>query len=189
MIVPGIIKLARGNAKGADEFSGTPESFTASLAPFIAFPLVGAVITSVSGDWKIAVMVFFSRLCGVLVLPVLIYEFARIFNRKGQWLRTATALNWCYWLALPAAIVAIILMMAAVSCGLPQEFSEIAAIILTGIYLLWNRWFVLKAGLQLNGWRAGLILLVSLILSGIFSFLPALTVGMKLAGMDGTPLP
>lgn len=188
MILPGIIKLASGNAKGAEEFSSTPESFTASLAPFIAFPLVGAVITSVSGDWKMAAIVFFSRLCGVLILPVLIYEFARIFGRKAQWLRTATALNWCNWLALPAALVAVVIMTAAISCGLSAQFSEIAAIGIIGLYLLWNRWFVLKVGLQLNGWPAALILVASLVLSGFFSFLPALAIGMKLAGMDATPL-
>lgn len=188
MILPGIAKLARGNAKGADEFSNTPESFAASLAPLIAFPLVGAVITALSGDWKMAMLGFLSRLCAVLVLPVLTYEFAKIFGRKGQWLRTATALNWCYWLVLPAVLVAAILATVAIQFGLPMQRMELGMFGLVGLYLLWNRWFVLKSGLQINGWRAALILLVIIVLTAIFSFLPLLVVGTKLVGIDLHPL-
>lgn len=185
MILPGIIKLAYGNAKGIDEFSDAPESFAASLAPLIAFPLVGAVITGSSGSWKLALLAFVSRLCAVLVLPAIIYEFSRLYKRQGQWVRTATALNWCYWLVLPAIMVAAVLGSVAVQFGVPMPHAEIAVLAAAGFYLLWNRWFVLKTGLKLNGWRVVPIILASLFFEFVFSALPLL-VGLKLMGV---PLP
>lgn len=188
MILPGIGKLACGNAKGIDEFSASTESFTASLAPLIAFPLVGAVVTGLAGNWKLAVIGFLSRLCAVLVLPVITYEFSRLFDRQGQWLRTATALNWCFWLVLPAVLVAAVLGSVAVKFGLSLPVIEVGVLGLVGLYLLWNRWFVLKSGLKISGWRAFLILLASVIITAVISLLPVVA-GLPLAGVDAAPLP
>lgn len=188
MIMPGIAKLACGNAKGAEEFAGTAEGFTASLAPLIAFPLVGAVVTGLSGNWKMALLGFVSRFCAVLILPLLVYEFSRLFHRQTHWLRTATALNWCYWLVLPVVLVAAIVAASLGAFGLPLPDVEVAMFGLGGLYLLWNRWFILKAGLNINGWRAVLILLVSMVFSAVFSLLP-LVVGLPLGGIGSAQLP
>ncbi len=188
MILPGLAKLARGSAKGVEEFSGTPEAFSASLAPLIAFPLVGAFVSAVSGDWKMALIGLLSRLCAVLALPVLTYEFARLFGRKQLWLRAATALNWCFWLVLPAILVAALLGSVLVTFGMKMDRPEIVVLALIGVYLLWNRWFVFKAGLQLNGWRALLMLLASLVITGLFAVLPWIS-GMPVPGADITSLP
>lgn len=188
MILQGLIKLARGDAKGIEEFSGTPEAFSASLAPLIAFPLVGAFITALSGDWKAALIGLLSRFCAVLALPLVTYEFARLFSRQTLWLRTATALNWCFWLVLPAIFVAALLGSVIVTMGLPVERAEIAVLGLIGLYLLWNRWFVFKSGLQLNGWRAGLILLASLVITALFAALPWVA-GVPMPSANVTSLP
>ena len=42
--VLGIWQVARGRAEGLARFGSTTQAFLASLAPLIAFPLVGAVI-------------------------------------------------------------------------------------------------------------------------------------------------
>lgn len=182
MILPGIAKLACGKAKGIDEFSGSMEAFTASLAPLIAFPLVGAVVTALAGNWKLATLGFLSRLCAVLVLPVVVYEFSRLFKRQEQWVRTATALNWCFWLVLPAVLLAAIIGSIAAQAGLPIQRVEVAVLAGVGLYLLWNRWFVLKSGLRISGWGAALILLASLVVMAVLSVLP-LFIGMPLAGV------
>lgn len=188
MILPGIVKLAFGNAKGMDEFSSTTEAFTASLAPLIAFPLVGAVITGLAGSWRLATLEFLARICTVLVLPLLTYEFSRLFNRQSQWIRTATALNWCFWLAMPAVLLAAIIGSTVAQMGLPIE--RVAGVVLgiAGLYLLWNRWFILKSGLQINGWKAAIIVLASLILIALLSILP-LFIGLQAAGVELTPPP
>lgn len=182
MILPGIAKLACGKSKGIDEFSGTIEAFAASLAPLIAFPLVGAVVTGLSGNWKLAILGFLSRLCAVLVLPVVVYEFSRLFKRQDKWVRTAIALNWCFWLVLPAILLAAIVGSISAQAGLSIQRVEVVVLAGVGLYLLWNRWFVLKSGLRIKGWAAALILLTSLVLMGVLSMLPIL-IGMPLAGV------
>ncbi len=73
MILRGLWRLAKGDAAGIKEFGGGLDNFYASLAPLIAFPLVGALVTAMQVDWRVAVLSFLARLCGVLVLPVLVY--------------------------------------------------------------------------------------------------------------------
>lgn len=182
MILSGIAKLACGNAKGIDEFSGTPESLGASLAPLIALPLVDAIVSSFSGDWKIEGVAFLSSLCTVLVLPVLVYEFSRLYGSQGQWLRTTTALNWCHWLILPAIWGVASLIPIMTKLGLPAAYSGLVAIGLAELYLLWNSWFVLKSGLRINGWRAALILLVCQVAMAILASPVLMVVATKLSG-------
>ena len=43
-VLVGIMRVARGRADGLALFGDTVPAFTASLAPFIALPLVGAVL-------------------------------------------------------------------------------------------------------------------------------------------------
>lgn len=188
MILRGIAKLARGNKTGFAEFGTTAEAFSASLAPLIAFPLVGAVITAVTGDWKMALLGFVSQLCMVLVIPVLTYEFSRLLGQQSLWLRTAIAQNWCYWLVLPASFVAILVGSLVVPLGVGAQASLLGALGVAGLYLLWNRWFIFKAGLDIHGGWAALIVLATIICSGLFMLLPLL-VGMPLPGMNGVALP
>ncbi|MBU6425566.1 MAG: hypothetical protein KGQ69_04445 [Rhodospirillales bacterium] len=188
MILQGLVKLACGNAKGVEEFSGTKEAFSASLAPLIAFPLVGAGITAASGDWKAAAVGLLARLCAVLALPVITYEFSRIFGKTKLWLRTATALNWCFWLVLPAIFLAALAGSVLVQLGLPMMRAEKIVLEMVALYLLWNRWFVFKAGLQLNIWRAGLVLLASLAATMLFAVVPWVA-GLPAPSLDLTSLP
>jgi hypothetical protein len=188
MILQGLFKLARGNAKGIEEFSGTKEAFSASLAPLIAFPLVGAMITAAGGDWKTAILGALSRLCAVLTLPLITYEFSKLFGKTNLWLRTATALNWCFWLVLPAIFLAALLGSFFVQFGLPLIRAEKVVLELVAFYLLWNRWFVFKAGLQLNIWRALLVLAVSLVATALFAVVPW-TAGLPAPNLDFASLP
>lgn len=188
MILSGIAKLACGNAKGVDEFSSTPESLGASLAPLIALPLVDAIVSSLSGNWKMEVVSFLSSLCTVLVLPVLVYEFSRLFKRQEQWLRTSTALNWCHWLILPAVWGTVTLIPVMTRLGLPAAYSGLVSIALAELYLLWNSWFILKSGLRINGWRAALILLACQFAMGILASPVLVLVAAKL-GVAGVVSP
>ena len=172
MILQGLFKLARGDANGLAEFANDKEAFSASLAPLIAFPLVGAMITAASGNWKAALIGLLSRFCAVLALPLITYEFSRIFGKANLWLRTATALNWCFWLVLPAIFVAALLGSIIAQMGLPLIQSEEVVLALMVLYLLWNRWFVFKTGLQLNAWRTLLVLTASLAATLLFAALP-----------------
>ncbi len=172
MILRGLWRLAKGDAAGIKEFGAGLDNFYASLAPLIAFPLVGALVTALQVDWRVAVVSFLARLCGVLVLPVLVYEFARFYGREPMWLRAATALNWSFWALLPVLLVGAFLGAILAQMGLPMRTAELATMGVMGAYLLWYRWFILRAGLGLNGWRAALIVLVSGTLIALFTVVP-----------------
>jgi hypothetical protein len=66
--------------------------------------------------------------------------------------------------------------------GLSAAGAELAALGLAGLYLLWYRWLILRAGLALDGARAALVLLVSSLVTGLFTAMPmALGFGPSLA--------
>jgi hypothetical protein len=150
MILRGLWLLARGKAAGLKEFGASGEALLAALAPLIAFPLVGAAVTAFNGEALLALAAFVVRLCGVLALPVVIYECARLARREGEWLRTATALSWGFWVIVPLLFVAAVAGAVLVAAGLPMAQAETAALALLGLYLLWFQWFVVRAGLRLG---------------------------------------
>jgi len=161
MILRGLLLLARGKPSGIAEFGNSLDGFTASLAPLIAFPLVGAVVTVLGGQWQLAIIGFLSRLSAVLVLPVITYEFARRTGREALWLRTATALDWSFWILLPLLCVAALAGALFVEAGLPLDAGGYVALAIMVGYLLWYRWFILRAGLGINRLQAALLLGVS----------------------------
>ncbi|MDD2796045.1 hypothetical protein [Acidocella sp.] len=168
MILRGLFMLARGQKAGINEFSGSMDAFTASLAPLIAFPLVGAGISALNGQWAFALLGLFSRICAVLVLPVIVFEFARWTGREALWMRTATALNWAFWMLLPVLFAAAFVAAVLMEFGLAMLPAEIGVLGLAGLYLLWYHWFIMRAGLSLSGLQAlGLLLFSSLVVAAV----------------------
>jgi hypothetical protein len=174
MILRGLLLLARGRADGIKEFANTQDAFYASLAPLIAFPLVGAGITAANGDAKLAAIAFLARLCAVLALPLITYEFARLSGHGAFWLRTVAALNWSFWLMVPLLMVAAIFGALLVSAGLPMPHAEGAALALMGFYMLWLNWFTLRSGLQMGGAKAALLTLLNVTAIALCSAAPML---------------
>jgi hypothetical protein len=170
----GVFLLARGKAAGIVAFGGGADALTASMAPLIAFPLVGAVITGINGAPLDAAIGFLSRLCAVLAVSAITYEFARITRREALWVRTATALNWSFWIALPLLLLAGLLGMAMVSAGLPTKTTENILIGLMAAYLLWYHWFTVRAGLKLAIFPAIVLVLITNLVVGILTIGPAL---------------
>ncbi len=166
MIMRGLWMLARGQRDGMKEFSATSESLTASLAPLIAFPLVWQGMTALQGAWRSALIAFLVQLCAALTLPLVTYEMARLFQRQPLWLRAATALNWSFWIGAAVSILAIILAGGLAQAGTPPGLALTGILGLAGGYLLWNRWFIVRAGLALGGWQAVLVTLLTLLASG-----------------------
>lgn len=172
MIVRGLWRLAKCDRAGISEFGKDLDHFYASLAPLIGIPLAGALITAISGAWQQALLGFVSRLVAVLLMPVVVYEFARMFNREDHWLRTASVLNWSVWLLFPLAIVAAFFGALLKTCGLSMVQAEMGALAAIGLYMLWYQLFVLVAGLGIGYWRAASIVLVSALALAIVTSLP-----------------
>ncbi|MGC8470154.1 MAG: hypothetical protein ACP5NI_09650, partial [Acetobacteraceae bacterium] len=62
----GILLLARGKAQGLAEFDSSREAFLASLAPWIAFPLVASLLLALRGGLLLAAEEFLATLCALL---------------------------------------------------------------------------------------------------------------------------
>jgi hypothetical protein len=173
-VLRGVFLLARGRAAGITEFANTSEGLSASLAPLIAFPLVGATIIAMSGQPELAAIAFLSRLCGVLTLPVVTHAFAQITKRESQWLRTATALNWSFWILIPLLLVAAFAGAGLVTAGVQETSAEDIVICLLGGYMLWFHWFTVRTGMKLSAWLAVALVIVTNLVIGLLTFAPDL---------------
>lgn len=182
MIMRGLWRLAKGERAGISEFGSHLDHFYASLGPLIGIPLALAMVMAIRGEWRAAVVGFLSNLAGTLLLPVLVYEFARLFKREKLWMRTATALNWSFLMIFPTFVVAVVIGGVLAQCGLAETVAAMLTLGLMGLYLLWYRLFVLASGLGLSLWQAGVVALASSLGVGIVTLLPvAFGMGPNLA--------
>ncbi|OYV37947.1 MAG: hypothetical protein B7Z80_11460 [Rhodospirillales bacterium 20-64-7] len=174
MILQGLWLLARGQRAGIKQFGNSYDAFTASLAPLIAFPLVGGVLSVLSGDWQSGIIGFLARFCAVLALPLIVHAFARRTGREALWLRTATALDWSFWLLVPMLFIAAVAGAVLVELGLPMTLAEQAAFALIAAYLLWLHWFIMRCGLELRVAPALLLVALSSFAIGVLTMGPVL---------------
>jgi len=158
-ILRGMVLVARGRAEGIDMFAGTSQGFLASLAPLVAFPLVGTALLLLDGDGTPAITNLLSTIAVLLAPPVLSFELARLWGRQARWLRFATAFNWCQWL-LPMLAAVLLLVLGMLSqAGLPENAATVALVLGLGGYALWLHWFLARHGLALSRVRAALLVL------------------------------
>lgn len=156
-VVIGIIRLARGRADGLLQFGETREAFLASLAPLIAFPLVGGVLMILGGGGLDALADLLATLCALLAPPVLSFEVARWWGRENAWLRFATAFNWCQWI-IPILLSLLLLLFGMLTmAGLPTSAARGGVLLGLIGYGLWLHCFLAKHGLGLSWPRAGLM--------------------------------
>jgi hypothetical protein len=174
MILRGLLQLARGDKSGIKDFGNSMEAFTASLAPLIAFPLVGAGLSMVGGEWRLALVGLLSRLCAVLALPLITHEFARRTGREELWLRTATALDWSFWILIPLLFLTAFAGALLVEAGLTMSMAELLALGVLAGYLLWYHWFIVRTGLALGVWQAVLLVVLTSLAVGVFTVGPVL---------------
>jgi hypothetical protein len=162
-ILAGILRIARGRADGIACFGASPQAFLSSLAPLLAFPLAGALLTLSSDGPIVALTSLAVALCAVLMPAVLSFELARLWKRQNNWLRFATAFNWCEWILPVVAGVAMLPLSLAVAAGMDEAT---ASLMLSGIlagYGLWLHWFLARNALGLSALRAvTLVILVNL---------------------------
>lgn len=156
-IVVGIVRLARGRADGLLQFSATREAFLASLAPLIAFPLVGGILMMLGGGGLDALADLLATLCALLAPPVLSFEVARWWGREDAWLRFATAFNWCQWI-IPILLSLLLLIFGTLTMvGLPADIARAGVLLGLVGYGLWLHCFLARHGLGLSWPRAGLM--------------------------------
>ena len=192
-IYKGVFFLATGRAAGMDYFASAPERFVASLAPLVMLPLIAAVLfvfgllAQGTGQEALvdSLVDSLGSLCAMLVPPVLSFEIASRWGRSALWLRFATAGNWCQWALVPVVVVLALLVGALGAIGLPDGAATVLLVAGAYGYGLWLNWFVARAGLDLSGRHAALLVAAVNLATIVLVVVPRLLVpafGGSLAG-------
>jgi|tagenome__1003787_1003787.scaffolds.fasta_scaffold20957728_5 hypothetical protein len=162
-VLVGILRVARGRADGIACFGASPQAFLSSLAPLLAFPLVGAVLAIFSEGPRRALTGLAITLCALLTPAVLSFELARLWKRQDAWLRFATAFNWCEWILPVLACVVMVPLSLAMAAGLDETAASLMLAGSLASYGLWLHWFLARKALGLSVLRAiTLVILVNL---------------------------
>jgi hypothetical protein len=162
-ILRGILLLSRGRAAGFAEMGSGPEAFLSSLAPLIAFPLVGCVLMVAQGKTVDGIADFLATLIALLGPPVISQAIAKRWGREERWFRFATALNWCQWVLPLFAAILVLIAGLLVQAGVPMRQTVIMLCCVLLAYAFWLQWFLARRGLDLSALRAaGLVVLVNL---------------------------
>ncbi len=181
----GIVRVACGRADGLAQFGGTSQAFLASLAPLIAFPLVGSALVLLHGGGWPAISQLVATLCALIAPAVLSHEPARLWKREAEWLRFATALNWCQWVLPALATMLLILASPLLASGGSGPAALLGVMSALGGYGLWMHWFIARHGLRISALRAvALVLIVNIgtVLIVIGPTLLASSIGSLLKG-------
>jgi hypothetical protein len=158
-----MLRVARGRADGIACFGATPQAFLSSLAPLLAFPLVGSVLALFNEGPRKALTGLAMTLCALLTPAVISYELARIWNRAGAWTRFATAFNWCEWILPILACLIMVPLSFAISAGMSAIVAGRLLVLCLGLYGLWLHWFLARKALALSNMRAmAFVFLVSI---------------------------
>ena len=160
-MVLGVARLARGRADGMAQFGDTVQAFLASLAPLLAFPLVGSFFLLLSGKVAGALLITLVSCVALLAPPVLSHALARLWGREADWLRYATAFNWCQWAVPLAALALLLVLRPAVGAGPPGPAAGNAFLLGLGAYTLWLQGFLARHGLGVSWPRALAVVLVT----------------------------
>jgi hypothetical protein len=119
--------------------------------------LAGVVEGLAEGEGASALGELLPLLCALLTPPVLTYELARLWRRETEWLRFATAMNWCQ-LVLPFVAMAILVVVGfCKAAGLSEQAANVLFAVCLGGYALWLHWFLARHGLAISGRRAALL--------------------------------
>lgn len=153
----GAARLAVGLRDGIMRFKNTPQAFLASLAPLVAFPLLGVLLLLAGGHWTVAAVLLLLVLVSQVAPPVISHWLAVRWGREAAWLRYATAYNWCQWALAVAAVVMLFVAEFAVMAGLPEEAGASLLVVGLGLYGLWLHWTVARHGLSLGWLRAAVL--------------------------------
>lgn len=156
-VLRGIALVARGRADGIDQFAATRQGFLASLAPLIAFPLVGTFLLLLNGGGVPAITDLLATIAVLLAPPILSFELARLWGRRVRWLRYATAFNWCQWLLPLLASILLMVLGTLQQAGLSGDAATAVLALGLGGYALWLHWFLARHGLALSPFRSAVL--------------------------------
>ncbi len=156
----GAAQLAVGRGEGITRFADTPAAFLGSLAPLVAFPLVGSLFLLADGRVLQAVAFVLLTVLSLAGPAVLSHAIAVRWGREADWLRYATAFNWCQW-AVPVAAMGLLAgLQLGAGAGLTAPVAVQLLVVGVGAYYLWLHWTVTRHGLDLSRGRSALLVVL-----------------------------
>lgn len=184
-LLGGLARLATFRTEGFAAVAGTSQAFLNSLAPLLAFPLVGAMLGFLNGDGVVALGDLLSTVVALMAPPVLSHAFAKAWRVQDAWLRYAVAFNWCQW-AVPVAGFALLLLAGiAVHAGVSVPVAGVAWLLVLLGYGLSLHFFLARRGLGLSRGRTLVLVLVVNLVTGVVVVGPRLLAGGSLRQMLG----
>lgn len=171
-LVRGIWRLARLDRTGFADFAATPQAFLSSLAPLLAFPLVGGLLMLLRGMGLVAVTDLLATLVLVLAPAVISEALARRWGREAAWLRMAVAFNWTQW-AVP--VVAMLLLLVAGMlrvAGFSDAMAVTAWVFGLAAYAVALHWFLARQGLGVTRGQAVVFVLAVNLGTAVLVFVP-----------------
>ncbi len=182
-VLRGMFRLATFRTEGFAEFSDTRQAFLNSLAPLLAFPIVGTALMVLTGTGGGAFGDLLGTIVALLTPAVVSHALAVRWGREAAWLRYAIAFNWCQWAVPLAAMALVVVAGVLVNIGLPIR--TITMLLLVGLlsYGLGLYWFLARHGLGLSSGRAVLLVVLVNLATGLLAF------GPRLLGGQGLPAP
>lgn len=183
-IFGGMLRLATFRSEGFAAFQGTRQAFLNSLAPLLAFPLVGTLLMIISGTGKGAIGDLLGTVVALLTPAVVSHALAVRWGREAAWLRYAVAFNWCQWAVPLTALVMVLGAGILVTMGLPLRLVTIVLLFALLGYGLSLYWFLARHGLGLTGGRAALLVLATNAATAALAFGPRLMSGQPMPGAE-----
>jgi hypothetical protein len=178
-----MLRLATFRPDGFAQFGDTRQAFLNSLAPLLAFPIVGTALLLLTSTGGGAFGDLLGTVVALLTPAIVSHALAVRWGREAAWLRYAVAFNWCQWAVPLAAIGLVVVAGILVNMGLPVRI--VTLLLLIGLlgYGLGLYWFLARHGLGLSGGRAALLVLLMNLATGVLAFGPRLLFG------QGAPAP
>ena len=175
-VVRGLALICRFRKAGLAEFEASRHAFLASLAPLIAFPLVGALMVAQMGLLFAAASNFLASLIALLA-PLLISEaLSRRWGVGERWLGFAVASNWsqCIVPILFGVMRVAAWMLVQIGVLASDEEFVVGLLMVVLIYALAVQWFVVRNGLGLSRGRTALLVFGSDLVTGALVMTPQL---------------
>ncbi|GAB6853734.1 hypothetical protein [Asaia astilbis] len=173
-IMQGVWQLARGDEQGMNAFRNTSEALLAAIAPSAALFLVMAVPQALKGYHPTDIIKILILMTALLTRLVVSQFAATFWGRAALWPRYATAQLWSSWLPMVLSLF-VLALLQMVTPGLGSSRGAFAGVMLgVELYELWLSWFVARAGLQIGGGKAALLVVLINVSMALLYLLAAL---------------
>ncbi len=176
-ILIGLSLLARGRGEGIAQFGDSVSALLSSLAPLLALSFVISIVVLITGKPLTALALFLVLMIAQLAPMVISHLIAARWGREEDWLRYATAANWCQ-LLLPVVFIGLLVVaQVAMALGAPLMPLVTAILVVAEGYMLWLAWIVARHGLDLSRGRAVLLVILVTVGTDALATVPSLIAG------------